>query len=587
VEHQERPDARQRVLGAALSRRNFVKRAAALGLSIPAVGTLLAACGGSSDKATATKGATTGGAPTPTSAITVNQNATATTASATGGSPVAPEATATSAPVGKAGGSINVLRSTDSDKLDPVVTDANRDIWIFMSIYDQLVKADDKGTGLKPGLAEKWSVSADGLSYTFNIRQGVKFSDGSAMTMDDITWSLTRAQTTDTSPWLFSLAQLKEAKAADDHTLVLTLTETWAPFLSDMSLFNASVVSKAFADKVGVDKLVDQTMGTGPYMLKEWKKSEYILLAKNPNYYVQGLPLLDEIKITEVPDTNSQVLQMQGGDVDGLVGQGDVPLNRLAELKADTKLQVQEWTSTYNNFVVFNTLTPSLSDVHARRALNYATDTLALIKTIRFGNGEFSNSFMPKGALYWNPDQTGYPFDLDKAKAEIAQSATPNGFSVKMMFSSGNAQAQAIATAIKDMWSKINVELVLDPLDSQVVTTNYRADKFETYQTGWTNDIIDPDELVSYAILPESTKNYHTNWTNQEAIDKANAARKELDPDKRRQLYYDIQKIHMDDAPMIYLYVVPYIDVFSTRIKGFFHHPMGQYVWENTYIDEG
>jgi peptide/nickel transport system substrate-binding protein len=354
-----------------------------------------------------------------------------------------------------------------------------------------------------------------------------------------------------------------------------------------MSLFNASVISKAFFDKVGGDDgLATQTMGTGPFMLKEWKKSEYVLLAKNPYYYVADRPFLDEVKITQVPDTNSEVLQVQGGDVDGIVGQGDLPLNRVAELRKDPNLQVIESTSTWNNFIVFQTKTPSLSDVHARRALNYATDTQALIDTIRFGNGEFSNSFMPKGALYWNPDQPGYPFNLDKAKAELAQSATPNGFSVKMMFAAGNAQQQAIATAVKDMWAKINVELVLDPLDSEVVRDNYRADKFETYQTGWTNDIIDPDELVSYAILPEATKNYHTNWTNQEAIDKANAARKELDPEKRRQLYYDIQKIHMDDAPMIYLYVIPYLDVLNKRVKGYFHHPMGQWIFENTYIEE-
>jgi peptide/nickel transport system substrate-binding protein len=471
--------------------------------------------------------------------------------------------------------------------MDPVNTDSNLAIWVFMSIYDQLVKADDQGTGLKPGLADKWTVSDDGLTYTFDIKQGVKFHDGSDMTMDDITWSLERARTSETSPWLFSLAQVKEFKAVDEKTLAITLTEGWAPFLSDMSLFNASVISKAFFDKVGGDDgIATQTMGTGPFMLKEWKKSEYVLLAKNTNYYVADRPFLDEVKITQVPDTNSEVLQVQGGDVDGIVGQGDLPLNRVAELKKDPNLQVIQSTSTWNNFIVFNTLTESLKDVHTRRALNYATDTQALIDTIRFGNGEFSNSFMPKGALYWNPDQTGYPFDLDKAKAELAQSATPNGFSVKMMFAAGNAQSQAVATAVKDMWAKINVELVLDPLDTEVVRSNYRADKFETYQTSWTNDIIDPDELVSYAILPESTKNYHTNWTNQEAIDKANAARKELDPDKRRQLYYDIQKIHMDDAPMIYLYVIPYLDVLNKRVKGYFHHPMGQWIFENTYIEE-
>jgi peptide/nickel transport system substrate-binding protein len=574
-------ELRKYLLESPLSRRGFVKRAAALSLAVPAVSSILAACGGDDDDdddaGAAT--ATTGGAAAPTATnVTVNQNVTATAGTA-------PTAT-TGAQAGTAGGSINVVRALDSDKLDPVMTDSNADIWIFMSIYDQLIKVDDVGTGLKPGLAESWEISEDGITHTFVIRQGVMFSDGTAMTMDDITWSLERARSTEESPWVFSLAQVGEMNAVDDATLEIVLTEKWAPFLSDLSLFNASVISKAFADSVGIENLVTQTMGTGPYALKEWKKAEYLTLIKNEHYYVEGLPLLDEITVTQVPDTNSQVLQVQGGDVDGIVGQGDVPLNRISELQADANLQVIAWPSTWNNYVVMNVRNAPLDDVHARRALNYATDTLALIETIRFGNGEFSNSFMPKGALYWNPDQEGYPYSLEKAQEELAQSATPEGFSVKMMFGAGNAQAQAIATAIKDMWAKINVELVLDPLDTEVVRTNYRSNEFETYQTGWTNDIIDPDELVSYAILPEATENYHTGWVNQEAIDLATQARAELDPEKRRDLYYEVQRIHMEDAPFIYLYVIPYTDVLNKRVKGFFHHPMGQYVFENTYIEE-
>ena len=124
-------------------------------------------------------------------------------------------------------------------------------------------------------------------------------------------------------------------------------------------MFNSSIISEAFATKIGVDKLVDQTLGTGPYMLGEWKKGEYILLKKNPNYWEQGLPLLDQVKITVVPDDNSRILQLQGGDIDGMY---DVPLSRVPDLKKDSKLQVGLYTSTYNNFIVLNTRSGPLSE---------------------------------------------------------------------------------------------------------------------------------------------------------------------------------------------------------------------------------
>lgn len=569
-----------------ISRRDFVKRAAALGLSAPAIATVLAACGGSSEKATSTTAPSTGGAaasPTATQGITIQQNVTP--AASPEGSPAGESSPTTAAPSGAAGGAVKFSRQVDSENLDPVTQDGNINIWVFMSIYDQLIRVDEKGTGLLPGLASDWSVSDDNLTYTFNIREGVKYSDGSDLTMDDIKWSIERARDTEDSPWNFTLVQVKDIQAPDDKTITITLSQPWAPFLSDISMFNASIISKAFADKVGEASLVDECMGTGPFALKEWKKAESMTLVKNEHYWEEGLPLLDQITLTVVPDVNSQILQLQGGEVDGVIGQGDVPFNRIADLEKDANLQVIQSLSTYNNFMVLQTQHEPLDDVNVRQALNYATDKQAIIKTILFGVAEESNSFMPNGALFWNKDQVAYPFDIDKAKEALGKSKVPDGFDIEMQIRSGNDQQAAIATAVKDMWSKINVNVTISPLEATVQRQNYRDEKFAVQITGWTNDIIDPDELVSYAILPDSTNNYHTGWQDQQAIDLANQGRIEHDPDKRRQIYYDIQKIHRDAAPWVYLYVVPYVDALSKKVKGFFHHPMGQYDFRNTSIE--
>ncbi|HEX7102702.1 MAG TPA: ABC transporter substrate-binding protein [Nitrolancea sp.] len=570
---------RERLAQSLLSRRRFLRQAAVAGVGVPVASALLAACGGSSKKTptSASSASTTssGGSTTPTSAaVTINQNA----------SPSAASASPTAAAEGKAGGSVTFLRSVDSLSADPVLWH-NPDIWPFLSVYEQLVKVGDDGVSLAPGLAEKWDTSTDGLTYTFHIRQGVKFSDGTDLSTDDIIWSLQRAKADQKGGWNFSLMQVKDITAPDANTIVITVTGIWAPFLSDVSLFNGSIISKAFATKVGEANLTSQAMGTGPFSLKEWKRSDHVTLAKNTHYWVANRPYLDEIVLKQVPNTNSQILQVKGGQADGIIGQGDVALNQVPDLKKDSNLQVLSFLSTYNNFVILNTKNAPLNDVKLRQALNFATDKQSIITTILFGNADISNSFMPNGMLYWNKDQPAYPFDVDQANQLMAQSQSPNGVTISFQIPSGNQLQVQIATALKAMWAKIKVNLDIQQLDAAVVRQNNLDEKYEAMLSGWTNDIIDPDELVSYAILPESNDDYHTGWQDPQAISLAHQAQTTLDPAKRQQLYYQIQQIHKDAAPFVYLFVLPYIDVLSAKVKGFFHHPMGQYVFTNTYLE--
>lgn len=562
-----------------------MRRSLTVGAGVPIVASILAACGSSSastsSSSSSSSGASSSGAsasPTTTS-VTVNQNA------ATVGSAASPVAT-TAAVAGRAGGSVTLLRSVDSKSTDPVQWQ-NPEIWPFSSIYEKLINISDDALSLVPSLAEKWEASQDGLTYTFHLRQGVSFSDGSPMTSADAVWSIKRAQADTTGGWSFTLTQVKDVTAPDANTVVVTLKQIWAPFLSDISLFNSSVISKAFGEKVGTKGLQTQAMGTGPFYLKEWQRGDHITLAKNTHYWQSGLPYLDEIILKQVPDTNSQILEVQGGQADGIIGEGDVPFNRVADLSKDSKLQVLKFTSTAINYVGFNTKNPPLDDVKFRQALAYATDVPALIKTILYGNGEVANSFMPNGALYWNKDQAPYPFDLTKAKQLLSQSKTPSGGKFNMLISSGNVQTLATATALKAMWAKINVDLNIQQLAESVAREDIdELGKYDSTLTGWTNDIIDPDELVSFAIFPASSHDYHTYWQDPTAIKLAQEAEQTMDPNKRRQLYYQVQAIHKEAAPMLYLYVTPFIDVMSAKVKGFVQPPMGQWIFTNMYIEK-
>jgi peptide/nickel transport system substrate-binding protein len=336
-------------------------------------------------------------------------------------------------------------------------------------------------------------------------------------------------------------------------------------------------------------------MGTGPFYIAEWKKDEYTLLKRNEHYWQEGRPYLDEVRLTQVPDTSSEILQLQGGDVDGIIGQYSVPFNRVAELQGNSDLEVIISPAAYNYFARVNIAyqgidkptapRPPFDDLHFRRAMAHAIDYQTLMETVQFGIAEPSNSILPRGALYWNPDQVSPEFDLEKAKAELAQSSAPEGTDAEVLIVTGNAQQEAIAVALQAMWKEINVNLIITPLDSAVVRERERAGEYDVRLGGWTNDMIDPDQILSYFVLPESSGHARTGYLNEEAAELVVAARGEVDPDKRREMYYQIQELWLD-GPLFYLFNIPYVAAVNKRIKGYHQNPLGPWYFLDMYIEE-
>jgi peptide/nickel transport system substrate-binding protein len=487
------------------------------------------------------------------------------------------------------GGTFRFGRAEDSDNLDPVTNDGNVNIWYFMNIYDQLVRVGPDGISLAPGLAERWETSSDGLTYTFHLRPNVRFSDGTPMTAQDVLYSWVRAANDPAQHWTFTLTALKRdangqvqgISTPDDATVVVELAQPWSPFLSDVAMFNMSVISKAFAAGKE-ERLVQECMGTGPFALGEWKKGESLRLVKNANYWEEGLPLLDAIVVSLVPDDNARILQLQGGELDGMK---DVPSSRVQELQTDPNLKVYQFPSTETRYIVFNTREAPLNDVHARHALQYATDRKTLVDVVLFGVGIPATSFMPKGALYWNDTLQPYAYDPAKAKDELAQSATPQGFPLDLKILAGSADEETLATALKDMWGQIGVDVTITPVESSVREQDYDNHNFQAMAQYWTNDIIDPDELVAYAILPESSQAFQTGWNNVEAQDLARKGASEPDPAKRKEMYFRIQELFNEDSPMLPLYYKPYVDVTTVRVHNFNHPPTGEYDWKMMWIE--
>lgn len=548
-----------------LDRRTFLTRAAALGLSLSAGDLIFRTYrAGAQDDSSSPITVTVGG--TPIAAVEEDiSNATP-------------------------GGTFRFGRGEESDNLDPVITGLNTSIWFFMSIYDQLIRVSADGISLEPSLAESWDISDDQLTYTFHLRPNVLFSDGTPMTSADVLYSWTRAANDPEQHWTFTLTALKRnaegqvegLTAPDDNTVVVELAQPWAPFLSDVAMFNLSVISKAFAEGQE-ERLVDECMGTGPFALSEWKKGESLNLVKNDHYWEEGLPLLDGVTVQLVPDDNARILQLQGGELDGMK---DVPSARIAELQADPNLKVYQFPSTFTEYVVLNTREAPLDDAFARRALQYAIDRQTIIDVVLFGVGVPATSFMPQGALYWNDQLPGFPYDVAKAQEEMAQSATPEGFPLELKVLGGSADDQTLATTLKDMWSQIGVDVTIAPTETSVFNEDFWSHNFQAMTNYFTYDIIDPDEIVGFGVLPEAGEAFQTGWNNKEAQDLGRQGAAETDPAKRQEIYFRIQEIFNEDSPMVILYHKPFTDVTTTKVHNFSHPPTGQYVFTKTWMEQ-
>jgi peptide/nickel transport system substrate-binding protein len=469
-----------------------------------------------------------------------------------------------------------------AENLDPVTQDANPDIWAFMQIYQQLVRVNVKGDGFEPDLAERWTTSADGRTWTFFLRKNARFSNGDPVTAGDAVWSLKRARDTK-GPWKWALEAVEDIAAKDDHTVVISLKEPWAPFLADISLFSNSILPEKVFKSASQDDISNKPIGSGPFMLVEWKKGEELVMKANPHYHEKGVPKTQELRIRYIPDDNSRIIALQSGDVDGI---DFPPFSRVEELRKDPKLAAQLNPSTQVSHLSLNTREAPLNNVKFRQALAYATDRAGIVKAVCFGHCTPATTFLPQTTLYFNKGAKAYGYDLNKAKQLLKESGIATPVTLKILFRSNDAVHQPTAVALKEMWGKLGVNVELDPLDRGTATQRYRANQFQVYITAWTNDIPDPSQLAAYELGFTESQSYHSGYQSAEMDALLARGQRELNADKRRQIYYEIQDLALRDSPLIWLYYSPYTIALNKKMKGFVQMATGPWIFKNVTVGE-
>lgn len=475
------------------------------------------------------------------------------------------------------GGTLVMARDADIFTFDPYNTQDDPSIFTELTVYERLVKLSADGKGVEPELATAWSISPDGLSADFTLRDGVKFSDGSPLTADDVVFSLTRAIDQKGS-WGFLFSPVKSVSAVDAHTIRLQMSEAFAPLLPALSTFAASVYSKANFEKWG-DAAGEHPLGTGAFMLQNWEKGVQVVLARNPNYWQAGKPYLDSIVFKVVGDDNARVLQLSSGDLDLMI---PVPPNQVDQITGSGG-QIFAVSGTAVGFVTLNQKIKPLDEAPVRCALANAVDREAIAKAVYFGKAKPATSILPSSTFYYDSNTDPIAYDLTKAKELLGKSSVPNGFEFTATVPSGNATRLAIAQIWAASLAQIGVTMKIEQLETTTAQELYNTEKFTMRISGWTNDTPDPDELMGVALDYEPQNGLHSSYRNDEARKLVLDARKELDNNKRQKLYSDLQRIVNKDCPFIYLVEEDRLYGGTAAIHGFAPNSQGKYGFENVW----
>lgn len=477
----------------------------------------------------------------------------------------------------EAQGILTIGRREDSSTFDPINTAQNIDFWVFSNVFDVLVRVDNEGQNLVPGIAERWEVSEDGLTYTFYLRDA-KFSDGSTVTSEDVAYSLSRIRDDELSLWAESYAIIKDMQTPDPKTLVVTLDGPSAPFLSTLAMPGASIISKSAMESIGQEAFAEKPVGSGAFMVEEWRRGDRVILKKNPEYWDAANVSLDGVEWISMPDDNTRMLAVQAGQIDAAIF---VPFSRVEELKQDASLKVVENKSTREDHLLLNHEDEALSNPKVREALDYAIDKQAIIDTVTFGVGEVANSFIPRGSLYHTEDNGARGFDPEKAKALLAESGVTD-ITLDYLVNAGNEVDEQIAVLLQQQLGNVGIDVTLTKMDPSQTWDMLVEGTYDVSVMYWTNDILDPDQKTTFVVGHDVNMNYMTRYTNDAVKDMVAAARLEMDPAKRAEIYAEIQKTAKADTHWIDLYYSPFISVTRAGVENFGQNPLGRFWLEET-----
>jgi peptide/nickel transport system substrate-binding protein len=471
------------------------------------------------------------------------------------------------------GGNLVFARSADIITFDRTKDFDNESTWTSELMFETLYKPSRDGRSDVPWLATGYHVSPDKLTWTFHLRRGVTFSNGQPLTAEDVKFSLdtTRAPS---SGWNFIDAAISKVSTPDPETVVITTRKPWAPLLSDVSIFPNGIIPHDYGGMTEA-RFLQHPIGTGPFMLGQWTKGQQLKLVRNPHYWQPGKPYLDSVTFTDVGDDTTRVNQLKGGAADVIEFP---PFSSVQSLKATPGVAVDEFPADRVDFLLMNDSRPPLDDVHVRRAIALSLDRQAMVKALLFGNGRPANSYLPPHIAFYDPGSGGAAYDRAAARAELARSRYPHGFTITLQIIGGNLVQSETAQIVQQELAPLGITVRIQQQDQNSQVSDVENGAYSLAFQYWTSDVVDADELVSALSL------IGVHYSDPAFTTLVDQAASTFDQHVRVKLYDRIQELVTKDAPVTELWYQPLVYATSSTVHGFLAAPTGDYELENVWL---
>jgi peptide/nickel transport system substrate-binding protein len=460
-------------------------------------------------------------------------------------------------------GVLIVGQIAEPKSLDPHAVTAVNDFRILMNVYDGLVRYKDGTLEVEPALAESWTISDDGTVYTFDLRDGVSFHDGSPLTAEAVKFNFDRMLDEnhpfyDTGPFplSFFFSAIDSVTAEDADTVTFTLKEPYAPFLSNLAYPTGLIVSPEAVKQHGKD-FGRNPSGTGPFRFAEWESNAKVVVVRNEDYW-GGAPALEAVVFRPITDANTRVAEMLAGGIDLMV---EVPPDSVATFTDDASYQVHEQAGPHVWFLILNAKEGPLADKKMRQAVNYAIDKKALVENVLQGTAEVAAGPTPPAfAWAYNEELDPYPYDPAKAKSLIEEAGHAGAELTFYVTEGGSGMLDPVP-----MGAAIQADLAEVGLNVEIETYEWNTflgkvnpgleGKADMAEMAWMTN--DPDTLPYLALRSDAFPDkggFNSGYYSNPEVDKLlEAARRSTDQEERAELYKQMQAIVHDDAPWAFI----------------------------------
>ena len=466
--------------------------------------------------------------------------------------------------------------------LDPAFAKNQANMWGIDHLFNGLVYLDDS-LNIIPCLAKSWTISADGLAYTFHLNNNVYFHDnqcftngkGRKMVASDVVYSLNRiidSTVNSTGSWIFKdrVQSQNPFAAADDSTFILRLEKPFRPMLGILTMQYCCIVPHEAVEFYKKDYRKNP-VGTGAFVFKKWLENQGLFLIKNQNYWEkdslgQQLPYLDGVRISFMPDRKTAYLEMMKGKLDYMVGIESSVVNELltqdGELQPKQLGKIQLIKTPYLNseYLGFNMnfkdrKNDPLSIKKVRQALNYGFDRELMLRTLRNSMGKPSISgFAPRGLPSFDANTEGYSFNPEKARQLLSEAGFPNGKGLPTIKLVTNKDYLDLCTFITRQWEELGVKVNVDVMETATMREQMAKGTAHFFRASWIADYPDAEDYYTVFYSKNPAPPNYTQFNNPEFDRVYEAALRENDDPKRFELYHKMDKILIDEAPVIFLF---------------------------------